>query len=56
MHRESMRLQCSGCFATLSMTFTNAFYIETIFEMASSIYIHTVSGLLKFLKTKRDEQ
>ncbi len=31
MHRESTRLQCSGCFATFSMTFTNAFYIETIF-------------------------
>ncbi len=36
MHRESTRLQCRGCFATLSMTFTNAFYIETIFEMASN--------------------
>ena len=35
MHCESTRLQCRGCFATLSMTFTNALYIETIFEMAS---------------------
>jgi len=35
MHCESSRLQCHGCFATLSMTFTNAFYIETILEAIS---------------------
>jgi len=33
---ESAKFPCHGCFATLSMTFINAFYIETIFVMASS--------------------
>jgi hypothetical protein len=33
---ESTKLSCHGCFATLSMTFTAAFYMETIFEMTSS--------------------
>jgi hypothetical protein len=37
MHCEPARLQCRGCFAMLSMTFTNAFHIETIFEIASNI-------------------
>ena len=37
VHRGSTKLQCRGCFATLSMTFTNAIYIETTFEMASNI-------------------
>ncbi len=32
-----MRLRCGGCFALLSMTFTNAFYTEPIFEMASNL-------------------
>ena len=34
---ESTRLSCHGCFATLSMTFTAAFCMEAIFEMASNL-------------------
>ncbi len=35
---DSTRLPCHGCFAPLSMTFTAAFCMKTIFEMASSIH------------------
>ena len=37
--RGSIKLQCHGCFTTLSMTFPNAFCIKTIFEMAPSNYL-----------------
>ena len=39
-----MKLQCRGCFATLSMTLINAFYIESIFEIPST---YLLSGLPK---------
>ncbi len=38
-------LLCSG----ISMTFTNAFYIETIFEMASNIKNNNTLSLLRAL-------
>ena len=37
IHLESTKLPCHGCFATLSMTFTAAFCLETIFEIGSNI-------------------